>query len=345
MDRPLRIAVVGPVDDRLVGDLRQLPLQPEVRPSASLVSDTEAMARFQPDLLLIAFGADAGEEVGALRLLRQLWPALGVVLVTTADRELTDAPLAGRLRAQLLVHPDAPGQLAAAIEQARLGSDRPRPEVFVDLARGIADEINNPLLFVSGHLQLLRAGFASAVERDRRDQVAAALQGIDRIQAAVDRLRLLSQAANGPRRRERVDLNTLLTAALATRDGDAAQQARIEAPSGEQFVTGDPDHLAAALRAIVRFADELAAAGADARLQLEAIGAGRRLRLRAGGPAVAGWQLPHTFEPFYPARALRGQSQGLGLFIAQTVVLGHRGQATARRLGDGTLQLEFVLPA
>ncbi|MEC7726263.1 MAG: ATP-binding protein, partial [Planctomycetota bacterium] len=59
---------------------------------------------------------------------------------------------------------------------------------------------------------------------------------------------------------------------------------------------------------------------------------------------LATWQLPNTFEPFYPQRLIRGQSHGLGLFLAQTVVHGHRGQATARRQADGGLQLDFMLP-
>ena len=69
------------------------------------------------------------------------------------------------------------------------------------------------------------------------------------------------------------------------------------------------------------------------------------MRVVARGQGLATWQLPNTFEPFYPQRLLRGQSNGLGLFIAQTVVLGHRGQATVRRLQDGALQLDFLLPA
>ncbi|MEO6594230.1 MAG: hypothetical protein ABIP94_05710, partial [Planctomycetota bacterium] len=180
MDRPVRIAVVGSTDERLVGDLRRLPLRPEVRPCVSLCADSEALARFEPDLLLIALGSDPAEELGALRLLHQLWPAMGVIVVSTAVDELANTPIARRLSARLLVYPDAPGQLAATIEQARLGSDRPHAEVFVDLAHGIADEINNPLLFVSGHLQLLRASLEGAQERDRRDQIAAALAGVQR---------------------------------------------------------------------------------------------------------------------------------------------------------------------
>jgi hypothetical protein len=66
--------------------------------------------------------------------------------------------------------------------------------------------------------------------------------------------------------------------------------------------------------------------------------------LAANGDPVTGWSLPRTFEPYYPTRALRGQSQSLGFCFAQTVVLGHRGQATVRRLADGSLRFDFVLP-
>jgi nitrogen-specific signal transduction histidine kinase len=345
MDRPVRIAVVGPAQDRLQADLRQLPLRPEVRSWVTLLADAEGLSRYQPDLLAVTFGATAEQEVGALRLLQQWWPSIGLLLVTTAERELVDAPLAARLQARLLLHADAPGQLAAAIEQALHGSDRPRPDAFVDLARGLADEINNPLQYVAGHLQLLRASFATAQERDRRDQIGAALQGIDRIRAALDRLRLLAQAANGPRRSERVDLAAVVRQASQTRPESPAGSVVLELGPTEQPVPGDQEQLTAAVAAIVRFADELAAAGAGCHLQLDTLAAARRLRLSARIPSLGDWKLPQTFEPFYPSRALRGRSQGLGVFLAQTVILGHGGQATVRRLGDGTLQFDFVLPA
>ena len=346
MDRPARIAVVGVTDDRMVGDLRQLPLRPEVRPFAALVADSEALARFQPDLLLIGLGPAASEEIGALRLLQHLWPAVAVIVVAAAADEVATAPLAARLRAQLLVYPAGPGQLAAAIEQARLQSDRPRPEVFLDLARGVADEINNPLQFVSGHLQLLRASFDAAQERDRRDQIAAALAGVARIEASIERLRLLSNAAGGPRQRETVDLAALIAGAVGARgEVPAATVARVTIAPGQHVVSGDRGHLAAAVSAIVRFADELVTAGATSQLHLDSSGDARVLVLTAHGQALASWQLPNTFEPYYPSRALRGHSPGLGLFLAQTVVLGHHGQATVRRMPQGGLQFQFVLPA
>lgn len=343
MDQPTRIAVVGPVHEHLAGDLRRLPLRPEVRACRGLTVDTEALLRFQPDVLLLAFDDEPSEEVGALRVLRQLWPGVAVVVVVAPEHEVAIAPLARQLHALVLVYPDTPGQLAAVLEQARHGGDRPRAESFVDLARGVADEINNPLMFVSGHLQLLRSNL-QAPERDRRDQADAALAGVTRIAAAIERLRLLATAADGPRHRGEVDLAAVLAARLAAaprRDGTAA----VAVGDGPHTVPGDAEHLAALVQGLLQFADELAAAGATAELRLETAGAARRLRVTAAGSVVQAWQLPHSFEPYYPARALRGQSAGLGLFLAQTVTLGHRGQATARRTAEGALQLDFVLPA
>ena len=341
MERAVRIAVVGPVRDQLVSDLRALPLHPDVRRFASLYGETEELARLQPDILVVQFGAEPAEEVGALRLLRQLWPNLAVVLVTEVTAEVAQAPLAARIGALLLVHPGKPGHLAATIEQALLGSDRPHADVFLDLAHGMADEINNPLLFLSGHLQLLRAGMHPQTERDRVDQLAAALDGVQRIAGSVDRLRLLSAASNGPKHREPVDLGELLAAA-ARPTGTGCP---LDQPTAPCVVHGDREQLTAAVTAIVRFADALVESGTPARLALESTAGAVRLRLVTGGSAFGQWRLPLTFEPYYPSRVLRGQGHGLCLFLAQTVVLGHRGQAVARRLGDGSLQVDFVLPA
>ena len=310
---------------------------------AALVSDTEMLMRFQPDLLLVQFGEAHDEDVGAVRLLQRLWPALRVGVITTTGTELASTPIATRLSARLIVYPDTPGHLAAVLEQMLHGGDRPRPELFVDLAHGLADEINNPLLFVSGHLQLLRAAFDAQTESGRRGQVDAALAGLQRIQASVDRLRRLSEAANGPQRRGAVDLAALIAHAVAQREADG-NNASVTTPAGPQVVQGDRDQLELAILAIVRFADELAQI-AQSHLQLAATEGALRLRVVARGQGLATWQLPNTFEPFYPQRLLRGQSNGLGLFLAQTVVLGHRGQATVRRLQDGALQLDFLLPA
>ncbi|MCA8951277.1 MAG: HAMP domain-containing histidine kinase, partial [Planctomycetes bacterium] len=209
--------MVGPVHERLIGDLRGLPLQPEVRAFESLHRGGEELQRFRPDVLLVQLGPRPAEDIGALRLLRNLWSDVGVVLVTDLAGEIETTALAQRVGAHRLVYPDRPGELAATIEQARHGADGGRGGAFHDLAHGMADEINNPLQSVSGQLQLLHADLDPTTQRARRDQVRAALEGVQRIQATVDRLRLVTGAANGPRHREPVDLASLLQAHLAAR--------------------------------------------------------------------------------------------------------------------------------
>jgi signal transduction histidine kinase len=343
MERSDRIAVVGAVDERLIGDLRQLPLRPEVRAWRSLGAEGESVLRFEPTLVVVTLPDEPGEEIGALRLLRQLWPALGVVVATEAARETAAAAAAGKLGASMLVWPCGPGALAAALEHARHRSDRPRVESFLDLAHGLADEINNPLLFASGWLQLLQA-MPDAPAADRRDQLQSALDGLARIAASVERLRALSHAAEGPQRRADVDLAELLREELARRPRTPGN-ARVVAPAGAPAVVGDREQLRSAVATLLQFADELAGAEATVSLRLDAEPGRARLRLVAHGGMLAHWRLPQSFEPYYPTRALRGQNAGLGMLLAQTVVLAHGGQAQARRLPDGGLQFDFVLPA
>ena len=343
MERPLRIAVVGNVDERLVGDLRQLPLAPEVRPMTSLVADTEALMAFQPDVLLVRLEGEPSENIGAIKLLRRIWPALVVGVVTDPDGELATGPIAKRLSAELIVYPESPGQLAASLERLLQRGDRPAPETFVDLAHGLADEINNPLMFISGHLQLLKAQLDADDAERQSGQVEAALTGLGRIQASVERLRLLSQAADGPASADRVDLAELIELAIAQRPTEAPT-ATVEIADGEHVVRGDAEQLQRAVTAIVQFADEIAALVTASHLRLDATESARRLRVVARGQGLATWRLPNTFEPFYPQRLIRGHSHGLGLFLAQTVIHAHRGQATVRRHPDGSLQLDFLLP-
>jgi len=339
MEPAARIALVGPTASGLAEAVRQLPTCPEVRNFQCLFADADALRSYQPEVLLLSASPESAELPGAVRLLRQLCPGLVVVLAAAADRELSLAPLTNLLAAPFLALPATPGQVAAAIEQARSGGDRPRAELFLDLAHGIADEINNPLMFTSGHLQLLRSGLSPA-ERDRRDQIDAALAGLRRIQESVDRLRLLTAAAEGPRRTATVDLMSLFTAPAASPDTATAA-----VPRCSLLVSGDPEQLAAAAQSLQRLLHSLRQAGFTAELVLEAHGSSVRLRLLVDGPGLAHWRLPLSFEPYYPNRFLRGRGHGLDLFLAQTVVLAHRGQAAARRRPDGALQIEFVLPA
>lgn len=345
-ERPVRVAVVGPQGDRLVEDLRTLPSRPEVRSFAGLFGDPAGFQVFQPDAAFVLLGSEVAEEAGALRLLRSLLPGLALVLVAPAEREVQLQPLCQRLGAHLLLLPCGPADVSAVLEQALSGSDRPREELFLDLARGIADEINNPLMYVSGYLQLLQASLDPDRDRDRRDQLNYALDGVKRIQAAVERVRLLARASGGPRRTASVDVAELVRRGIHDVAAGRTALPWVAEPEGAAHaVPGDPDLLEPCVLAFCRVASELQELGCDLHLTLTRMSAAVRLRMQVAGPGISAWRLPRTFEPYYLSRLLRGTSQGMGLFLAQTVALAHRGQATARRLPDGALALDLLLPA
>lgn len=312
----------------------------------SLFSSPVELQQFQAHAAFALAGGEPLEEAGALRLLRGLVPGLALVLVVPAERELHLQPLCQRLGAGLLLLPYGPGDVASVLEQALLGSDRPREEVFLDLARGIADEINNPLMYVTGYLQLLAASFDPQRDKDRHDQLAFALGGVKRIQAAVERVRLLARVSGGLRQVGTVDLLALVKRSVSESAGTGRLLPWVSEPEQATFtVNGDAELLDPAVAAMCRVATELQELGCNVHLLLSRLHAAVRLRLQVSGPGTASWRLPRTFEPYYLSRVLRGTSQGFGLFLAQLTALAHRGQATARRLPDGSLALDLWLTA
>ena len=331
-------------DSPLVTDLQGLSSRPQVRRFQSLFGDVEPIRRFRPVVLILHGARFGGEEVGALRMFRALLPAAAVVLVGEASSEVELVRLCERFGARLLLVPYSPAELARSMGRALDGNERPSEEVFLDLARGIADEINNPLLFISGHLQLLQQDLDQEGEGARLEQVQAAQQGVHRIGGTVEKMRLLSRAASLDRPGEPVDLGCLLREAVARAERETGQRLRLSLPREvkQGFVTGHRDLIEAALAELAQVALGFQAAGCSASLVLSRLARGPRLRLVVLGEGLEDWQLPRTFEPYFLNRILKGTPHGLGLFLVQTVVHAHGGQALARRRGDGALTLDLL---
>lgn len=340
MDRPARVATLG-APASLVDALRALPSRPEVRVWPSLYADLQSLTGFRPEVLFAAVGSDPAEDAGAMRCLQAVLPGVTTVLAGQAADEVRLQPLAQRSGSLLLLLPPAPGALAAVLEAALHGSNRPREDAFLDLARGIADEINNPLLFIAGYLQLLRSTLAAS-DQSRLDQLDAAAAGIQRLQATVDRVQLVARAASGRLQLQPVDCRSILQQALPPSAGLAWRE---ELDGGGAVVHGDAELLGAAITAFVQVAQELRLLEPGVELELARTPGSLRLRLLARGRDFAGFRLPRTFEPYYINRVLRGGSHGLALFLAQTVVHAHGGQATARRQPDGSIAVDLLLPA
>ena len=284
-----------------------------------------------------------GEEIGALRALRSLLPHSSLVLVGEAAEEVELWRLGERFHARVLLLPYTAAELVRALGRSLDGSDRPSEEVFLDLARGIADEINNPLLFISGHLQLLRQSLDAARDDARLAQVRAAEEGVQRIVSTVDKMRLLSRAASLDRPGEPVDLVALLRQAVAGVERGGGPRPRLSLPreAEDALVTGHRGLLDAAMSELAQVAQAFVDAGFGVSLTLGRLVQGPRLRMLVQGDGLDDWQLPRTFEPYFLNRILRGSPHGLGLFVVQTVVHAHGGEALAQRRADGSLTVDL----
>ena len=342
MDRPVRIAIANGRDPPLAGELAALPMATAIATFGSLFADTEALVAHAPDLLFVGddAAADGAELSGAIRLLQALRPDLAVVIVAEATREVALHDVCTRTGARLLRTPLQAGELSSVVDHALAGGNRPREEVFLDLARGFADEINNPLLFLMGHLQLLQL---QCETEELRQQLATAMSGAARIQSTVERVRLLAQAASGPRQIDLVDLRAELQTGIAQHFTAAPPPVLCEPDSASFTIRGDRELLRPAIDLLLRVAAELQGLGTAAHCVLTRFERAVRLRLQLVGPGLESWRLPRTFEPYYLNHLLRGSSHGLALFVVQAAVHGHRGLCTARRLPGDALAIDLSL--
>src|SRR5690606_4804748 len=203
-----------------------------------------------------------------------------------------------------------------------------------------------------GHLQLLEAALDPHEQSTAAAQVRAIGAALDRIAATMRKLRLLDDAVHRRHATAPVELAAVLAEALEATDAehsDAAERATaLEVSVAEDATSAtvavDRRLLREALRHLVGTARALARRAEHAALRLERrageIGIGLELR----GAPLEGWRLPRAFEPYYLARAMRGSSFGLGLFIVQTIVHAHGGRAVALRRLDGTVVFDLALP-
>lgn len=342
----MRIGLVNLVDGQVLQALRSLPGRPRTQAFADLYGEIGSIVEAAPEVLLVGTD-DADRDLGgALRLLRGLLPDVPVVVVAPIAREVEVAPMCRRSGSHLLLTPLRPGALASALELALSASDRPAPEVFLDLARGFADEVNNPLMFLLGHLQLMLVDLVAEDDADQRDKIQAALNGAERISKIVEQIRQLARAAEGPAEQQPIDLEAVFGEVLRRQEHSGDLPAVVEEPPSADFqVLGDADLLREALEHFARVGLGLQDLGCQVHFAFTLVQSGVRLRMQVFGAKLANWRLPHSYEPYYLNRISGDSSHGLSLFFVQTTVHGHDGQATARRMPDGSVVLDLQLPS
>ena len=248
-------------------------------------------------------------------------------------RQLTGG---GRCLGAVALVDDLTEQLAADAQQEQLE----RTRFWRELAAGISHEIRNPLVAIKTFTQLLpqrytdenfRLEFKEMVTREvgRLDSIVAHIEGFAHptvgVIDAADLPKLLQEAADAAR--------------TSTEALDA--QIKINADDGLPRLRGDAKALSQVFQHLFVNSIEAASARktrAQVRVRLAAQKTGDetvgfRLAIVDNGAGIAADDLPKVFSPFFSTKA---QGLGLGLPIAQRVVLDHGGRLS---LDPGTMGL------
>jgi signal transduction histidine kinase len=337
MDTSARIAVVwqsGTPVDNLCSAVRAARPQAEVSVFRDPVAEGDALRRLRPRLLIVATDMPGDDDALRVRLLCATLPNPALVLATQHERAAAGASLARRLGGVLLMLPADTDAVGAALSSAQRAQAASEPQALLSLTRGLADEVNNPLLGALGQLRLLESELAGA--ETQLAKVMAATRALRRVQRTLERTEVLKRC-DELRAAEAgwlaVDLGALLGELLAGSTFPALT------------VRGDRELLRVALRDLGIVGRDLAGDEPQPAFRLVREGADVVVRMDLVRTRVPAWQLPRTFEPYYVSRLLRGTSHGLALFAVQQIAGAHGGLARAQRRDDGGLRFELLLPA
>ena len=239
---------------------------------------------------------------------------------------LADVTQLNRLQAQLL-HQD---RLAA------LGT----------LAAGVGHEINNPLCYVLGNLELALDAppFAEsearrAEEEDTRAALTEARDGAKRIVEIVKSLRLFSRsdpASSGP-----VDIEGLLDQSLRMADNDIRYRARLVRRYGKVGkLIGSESRLGQVCLNLIVNAAQAVPLGAVDRNEIT-IATGKvadRIWFSVSdtGPGIPPEVLGRIFDPFFTTKPV-GAGTGIGLSVCMSIVQSMGGELTVSSVPGSTV--------
>jgi two-component system, NtrC family, sensor kinase len=216
------------------------------------------------------------------------------------------------------------------------------------LAATVAHEVNNPLFGILTYAKLCHKAIAeSGIGEEVRKPLIEQLEVIERESRRCGEImrNLLTFARQSPRRRERNDLNELITrAVLLMKHQCEIRGIQIEtrlAPELEKLEC-DAGQIQQIVLVLLMNATEAMPQGGSLQVATERVFGEQsmRLRVRDSGPGIAADVMPHVFEPFFTTKEEQ-QSTGLGLAVAKSIIDQHGGSIQVHsKKGEGA---EFVI--
>jgi PAS domain S-box-containing protein len=222
------------------------------------------------------------------------------------------------------------------------------------LAAGVAHEINNPLAYVTGNLDLLLedlAGLEDRLPRERLDDLVAmaadAREGAERIRRIVGGLRTFSRADEEDRKV--IELRPLLDVAVNMTFNEIRHRARLVREHGRvPAVLADDARLCQVFINLLINAAHAVGEEPGPEHEIRIVTAtdeeGRAvITIEDSGPGIAKDILPRIFDPFFTTKAV-GFGTGLGLSICHNIVRSLGGDLTARNRPGRGASFRLALP-
>jgi len=223
-----------------------------------------------------------------------------------------------------------------------------------DLLSTVSHELRSPLTRLIMSLALLR----KQAPPESEELLQRMERDVDRVDTLMGQLLTLARLETGllSEDRDLVDLSQLLQEVVADGDFEArscGKSVRLEAEAGIVIERADQQALRSACENIVRNAIRFTVPGSEVKaiLRIEKVGSSSQavLSVRDYGPGVPPELLQQIFEPFFRAKASKGDSRanngtGLGLAIALEAIRQHRGTINASNADPVGLEVKITLP-
>jgi nitrogen-specific signal transduction histidine kinase/ActR/RegA family two-component response regulator len=234
------------------------------------------------------------------------------------------------------------------------------------LAAGVAHEINNPLAYVLGSIELLERGLSEIgalhpdaartgeIIFDAQAALSNAKDGVERIRSIVKDLTAYSRAV--PDSRKPVDVEAVLESALKLTWNELRHRVRIvKSFSGVPELLGDEGRLAQVFVHLILNASQAIPDSRQGvlRISTSSEGASVAVSVEDDGVGIAPEDLPHVFEPFFssdrpgwgPIEQRRAAGAGLGLAICRNIVTALGGTITVTSGPEAGTRFTVTLPA
>ena len=338
--------------------------------AVSNVEDARALLereRYACALIDRNIGAESGLDL--LRHVRETHPQTDAIIITGYPN-LSSAVEALRLGA--VDYFSKPFEVPALIHRLRLVLERrallderrhlptlvheDRMATLGRLSAGVAHEINNPLTFVTGNVEVAQqmidrllspgAGDPRATLEDIKKFLEDAAVGTTRIKQLIADLRTFARTPC--HEAEPVDIHRAIEAALKMASHELRSRARVVKDyQADRAVLGDLGRLMQVfVNLIVNAAQAITAPYEVSEVKLSTWVDGESVvaEVRDTGHGIPEQFLARLFEPFFTTKP-RGVGTGLGLSISRAIVESFRGEiAVQSRVGAGSA-FQVRLPA